>query len=494
MKAPQGQPQQKPASPPAKAAEGLHAFEAAKLPKGLAPIDSFSELNAVVTQVKNGEPSALYSQSRAKTALSQRSEILTACAPLFQDVADKISQLYVFNMQRGSTEGNRIRSGLTRFIHTGLMAYLPEAVQNVWKHFHLEVKEYPQGHPLLRVFGWAYNKMMRLDESEGRPDLAYISRGKIGGEPAHYSLHTHVDVPLFLEQYGLNTSLAALALAACHDAFEEGLVLRFIDGAWTMTDVDLNELSTRFPEDNLGYKLAVGIAALTETPEEELLPKLRSDSLLVHTQLLDELRSSNAQMAKLSEKDFQKIHFSDPLVFGGLALQVCEVVGEIAALEHQTSDRELSRELWDTASAIVSVEICDRMSDIASLDRHVEWYKDDPFLGRYKTVAYVSRMLNMHEALTEAIAEFPEELQSHFNDAMQGYLHLIKHKLNDVNALLEKEGQPGISLAELEEFYREIFTPIQQSANALQREAVCHKVQDLMRFVADTKLDKQTNS
>ena len=169
----------------------------------------------------------------------------------------------------------------------------------------------------------------------GGSDISFISRGTAGGVTAPYPLHTHVDVIFALYAHGLITSDLCVALAACHDAYEEGSLLRFRSGKWQMEQVDLEELINKFPKDGLGRGLAIGVPALTETPFDELtkilpgkvLQPFQTDSL-AHF-------ASKGRYPKLDRETREKVHTADPLVFGGLAVQVREVVG--ALLERRTS-------------------------------------------------------------------------------------------------------------------------------------------------------------
>ena len=452
------------------------AFSQDRMPPS-AGIDSFTRFAQRASAVLE-EQQVSESYNEAGVHLRERQETLDKCGQHFRRVATNISNLYSYNASLNHSNGDgNLPSGLTRDVHMGLLTFLPNDVKEIWGNQHL--LEDPAKSDLFRVFGWSFNKMMKLDLVDGRPDIAYISRGSTGGDPAPYPMHTHVDVPKLISSYGLTNSMLTVALCACHDAFEEGKVMHLVNADWETQTVNLDSLIDKFPN-GLGRQLAIGVAALTESSESEMLEKMLPDDISSYRALIDDVIASNPICQNLSKEQRDKIHHADPLVFGGLAVQVKAVVQSIAAMAIEPELQLSSDQLEELATSIISVEIGDRKSDISSLERHLAWYTEDQELARYKTVAYISRMLNMHSALSDSIQMLPETSRPQFDADMESYLQMLVQKLDEVNQILEEGGQKTISVAELETFHSEIFMPLQSYANRIIEQPILEKTSSIL--------------
>lgn len=389
------------------------------------------------------------SQRAVRRLLASRENLLRESKGAISRAADEISREYNLQANKPGYEGLTYES--VNRIFKDLLSSLPPAARALWPSLY-DASE-PERLQLFKVFSWSFNRMKDRSACEEGVEFRIKARGAIGGEEMPYPAHTHLDVPFCMRMLGLPLDELSLALAACHDTFEEGIGIQVMLDKLDVRRVDLNELVSRFSEGHLGTSLAVGIAALTESRYVDIVLALPEESILSF-EAQARLHRGDITVFRGWDRVLTKIHLQDPLVFGGLALQVCETVRSLVAMAG-TAPLALAR-------SILEVELGDRVSDMATLERQLDYYSADPSFARYRTIAYASRLLNMQEKVTAAAAL----LSGPSLDApLSAYREVLRAKLEEISDRLSVLGERRIDERSLREFHEEVFRPIQERAD-----------------------------
>jgi hypothetical protein len=115
------------------------------------------------------------------------------------------------------------------------------------------------------------------------------------------------------------------------------------------------------------------------------------------------------------------------------------------------------------AKCMIEVELTDRMSEMAELERFIINKSNSPRFARIKTLLNSCKMLNMFEKLSGSIELLGE--QEYFQQGLTGYLATLKVKLGEVNRMLDSLGEQPVSDDELVRFYYSRFKPVQEQAD-----------------------------
>jgi hypothetical protein len=226
-------------------------------------------------------------------------------------------------------------------------------------------------------------------------------------------------------------------------------------------------------------QLAVGIPTLTETEYLDLAMALPNEKIEDFENFVRPLYRSQVEATPGHDRWLTKIFLQDPLVFGGLALQIATTVRVlsqyISGIEPELLlDKEEANRLL---LGIVEVELADRMSDMSTLERHLEGPVEEYAYSRFRVMAYAARMLNMHDRLSEAVSDLPQDDKLRFEGAFRKYLAVLACKLEEVSEGLEKAGVPGITPQSFDTYYREVFSPVQRKAEEATADFLSRKVE-----------------
>lgn len=411
--------------------------------------------------------------------LKRRNEIVLAVSGNFEKAASEISSIFVeYQKDKRQSHETELPPGATRKTYMRMLSQLGD-YSLLWPHLpkiKLEDDSY------FKFFCLTLNKYKK-NGSEGFTPKTRSSLITASGEYP-YGVHTHVNIPGFIRAYNLDRETLVYPLAHGHDLEEEGLRV--------VNDEDLSEVNSRylidkFPDNNLGLQLAVGIPALTESVYEVIESELGSKYLDSSHRVIQEAETYRFAKENFEShgKWFPKLMFKDPMVYGGLATQIQEVCKKLISLSSSGKENlKLSKsELVNLAKCIIKVEIADRMDDMADLDRIVKKEsKNDLDYGRFWTMFYSSRMLNMFEKLSETIKE--NSWEEEFNPALQGYIDILEIKLNEISEELEKHKKEPLTLNELLDFYEKEFKPIQTTVDLASKEFIKRKSERILNVLA----------
>lgn len=408
---------------------------------------------------------------RAREILDGRAELMRECQAPFTSAAAAISSEYTIQTKQPGYEG--LSYATVNAVFGALVDALPQAARALWPGFEAA----HEGSPLFKVFSWSFNRM-KDRETSGEERIRIKSRGEIDGQPLPYPMHTHLDVPYCMRALGYEPALGATALAACHDAFEEGNGIRIALEKIDLRSLDLKDLIGRFPDEGLGRQLSAGIPALTESEYVDVALRLPVEAIEEFEDFARPLYPAAREAFPERMAGVTKIHLQDPLVFGGLALQIRDTLEEIAKLASEPEGAHPlgKRGLEDLAENIVRVELADRLSDMATLDRQIDDYPEDLDYARYRIVAYASRMLNMHDQIERGAESLPEEARSRCELARGRYIAVLAEKIEESSRRLEAEGARSITLDDVRNFHERIFRPIQAKADEVMREFLKGKI------------------
>lgn len=404
--------------------------------------------------------------TNARELLRIRQEALDSAHPAFYEATSKVIQVFR-DTTNGTDSPEELKPGSTRGIYSTLFANQKNNYW-LWPHLPLNSPEELVKSPYFRFFCLVMNKYKtKADNGEIAPR---IRLGRINGKSIPYSLHTHVDLEVFINLLGLGEKPLTHLLGEGHDLQEEGLRFGINHD---LVEVDPKYLIDKFSEENIGLKLAIGIPVLTES-EYEIMEKAIPDIGLYKEHSLVGKVFNEALSSYSNQEDYVKqIVLQNPFKFGGLAVQIKKAVEKIVA---SPSSKLSKDELLDLANSIVSVELTDRMSDMSDLERIVEKYgKKYPNYSRFSTIHYACRMLNMYEKLTSSIELLKAD--DFYKEAKEAYLDILEVKITDVNEKLKGIGENPISTNELFNFYRDTFKPMQEIADR----------------IADSFLEEKTN-
>lgn len=417
--------------------------------------------------------------ARAKEILSERMEILRLSQPAMSKAAAEIGAEYNIQTRQQGYEGLSYESVNRIFRDT--IERLPENAQKIWGD--LQNDPDIESNPMFKVFTWAFNRMKQI---QGEQELIQMrNRGTLDGDKMPYASHSHIDVPYCMHALGFQETKLSVALAASHDTYEEGNGIRVEATGINLRELDLKQLLQRFPDENLGRMLAVGIQTLTESEYTDLALTLPVDDLDGYQQIARLVHEDETARFEGQDRWITKMHQQDPLVFGGLAVQVAMTIdklGQRAAMGG--SDPMSAQEMYELAAGIAKVELGDRLSDISTIDRQLDMFPNDPEFARYKIMAYAARMLNMHEKIQSAVDRaLPAEMQAEFAPAFDRYVGVLANKLIEINDRLEQAGVAPISAEAFSDMQSTVFRPIQDAADAVTREFLEAKVDRYMQLV-----------
>lgn len=407
--------------------------------------------------------------TRAKELLRIRQEALDSAHPAFYEATSKVIQVFrdATDLEQGPEE---LKPGSTRSIYSHLFASQKENSW-LWPHLPLNAPEELVKSPYFKFFCLVMNKYKtKADNGEIAPR---IRLGRINGKSIPYSLHTHVDLEVFINLLGLGEKPFTHLLGEGHDLQEEGLIF---GRNHELVAVDPKYLIDKFSEENIGLKLAIGIPILTESEYEimgKAIPGIGSykDHPAVNKVFIEALTNYYNQ-----ENYIKQIVLENPFKFGGLAVQIKKAVEKLIT----SSSLKLNKdELLELANSIVSVELTDRMSDMSDIERIVEKYgKKYPGYSRFSTIYYACRMLNMYEKLTSSIELL--KANDFYKEAKETYLDILEVKITDVNEKLKGIGEKPISTDELFTFYKDTFKPMQEIADKMADSFIEEKTNEIL--------------
>ena len=419
----------------------------------------------------------------AKAVLQERGELLIPINEQFVLAQDTIIDLHNYHLQNPGPDPPRteLPDGKTRLLCLGLIGSL-QKFSYLWPHMPVNDFEELPNNKHFRFFSLVLNKYKVLSNGKFKPKRR---DGTLGGLPISYATHTHADLEIFMKSFKLGSSNEAFSLAVGHDLEEEGqrLVLGSNDH-----HVDATYLIDKYPENNLGLFWAIGIPTLTESKYDVMKKAMNASD----QSLLTNFRESPVVTSTLEESlngfhqshDINKIKnliLHSHLEFGGLALQIKPTINRLREAVKQYDDKrfKLSKEqLESLAKSLIEVELSDRMSDIAELDRFIGTYKNPPQFARHRTIFQACRMLNMYEKLSEEIEK--ASWTDDFTIARDGFIGVIRAKLIDANQLLLRHGEKAIDDDELISFYYTKFRPVQLEADKAMTLFIENKVKNIL--------------
>ena len=429
--------------------------------------------------------------------LQQREQLLQSAHPYFRDAANRVVKI-VTQRANGVVQGAALNlevDGAVRGELVALLNNVPQPLKDLWLGLPSGTDRYERLLQLSQVFYWSLSRMIQFGidgDSAKVPNIEVKHRGTVDGEPAPYALHTCVDVPFAVSKIlGLRSidpwsASMQLALEWVHDTKEVGQQLEWVEGRFTDGVIVLGELDAQLPLRRLGQKLAIGTELVTESEFEEIYN--------FDPAAYDDFEKSVNSRIERCIADYQldscqwitKILLRDPLVFGGLALQISS--GTKSLCEYDSSARASGLKVAaarNLAQTICTTEAGDRVADMATLERHIEQHKNDLGLMRFKILAYCSRMLNMYEKLVEANEYLDPQFQPLMQRALRTYLAVLAVKFDQMNLEIP-DGAKRIKREELLRFYDNIFVPIQTAADLVTQPFVDKKISSVLKGSSHT--------
>lgn len=411
------------------------------------------------------ELAPLTAEDPAFDFFSRRQRLMRQMAPAFIMSSEAVERVYQSHLELDQIG---LPPGSTRFIYASLVGGLGEDYARIAGPLATDLAD-PESR-LFRVFGWSLN---RMKEAGDEPDrlLRMITRGSLDDLKLPYGMHTHLDVPLAISALGFAPSELTLAFAFSHDTFEEGSFNQQLVGEGNerrlqTQSLDLKALAHIFGP-QFGNALALGIQMLTESEYEEIEAQVPHDQIQQYISEAERFVHRPDEMRSIPRKWDQKYHFEDPLVFGGLALQISKSVG----LLPETLLR-----------AIVEAEMGDRLSDISDMERFFVSHADSPMVARYRFLLYSSRMLNMLDKLSKVAATVNDiKWQADFERASRRYRQLLWLKIESLNVSLMRFEIMPISKFEMADFYHNRFREIQRRADDVMDPFLERKITGLVR-------------
>ena len=399
----------------------------------------------------------------ASDVLRTRSQILPPINAKFVEASNVVIDLFNHNRicQKGGTNNDHeLPDGKTRLVYLGMMISL-QRYRHLWPHLPIENPEALQVNDDFKFFRLVLNKYKVL--KSGKYELK-TRLGKMDGLPVAYATHTHADLENFMISYFSNSPNEAFSLAVGHDLNEEGLRVSPVGGSG---EVDPKYLTNKFPNNKLGLKLAIGIPTLTETKKDGLkacIQKSTMDAYRKSGPVVDLQREFFALCPDSKGKITSAIYHS-PMEYGGLALQIKRVIEKLKAMSDSSDTKShlTADEMKLLAKCMIEVELTDRMSEMAELERFIINKSNSPRFARIKTLLNSCKMLNMFEKLSGSIELLGDE--EYFQPALNGYLATLKVKLTEVNRMLDTLGEQPVSDDELVKFYYSRFKPVQEQAD-----------------------------
>jgi hypothetical protein len=301
----------------------------------------------------------------------------------------------------------------TREVISGVLLQLPSPMQRIWSDaIHNNRNQFNQ---IRKAFCWAFKSLVSVDSKN---QIAIKDRSL----KMPYAVHTHVDVPYAIACIirGVPDSLT-LAVSCTHDSKEEGkfIVWDEIERTAIACDFDASKLKGIFPNDNLGTRLAISIPTLTESTFDEMKSYCDVPKLIKKVNAI--LEEAGESIVSEDNLKYHKFYVKDPLVFGGLALQIQSVVENL--LVGPNKDEDL-------AFSIVITEIADRISDVSSLEYYFNYQSEfGPQAARRRVMCLYGRIHNMLDKLSQT--------QQLFESADKK--NLIDNGLKFLQALLEEK-------------------------------------------------------
>lgn len=424
--------------------------------------------------------------------LEQREVLLQLAHPYFRDAANRVVKI-ITNRANGVVQHSALDLEIDAAVRGELVSLLnsvPQELKDLWLGLPEGIDKSERLLQLTQVFYWSLSRMIEfaVDADSSRvPHIEVRNRGMVDGEPAPYALHTCVDLPFAVSNIlNLRSSeswKAALQIAMewAHDTKEVGKQLKWVEGRFTEGTVSLDDLSSQLPLRRLGQKLEVGIEILTESELDEISE--------FNPKAVSEYEKKISKYVKQCSKEYKlevdpwitKILLRDPIVFGGLAMQVKLAVNMLCNFDASVRYSGLSTSAaCDLAETICSTESGDRVADMFTLERHIEQHKSNPSLMRFKILAYCSRMLNMYEKLVESSEKLSADKQPAMQRALRSYLAVLAVKFDQMNQQIP-DGTERIRREDLLKFYQNVFIPIQNAADEVSAPFVEHKLQRVLR-------------
>ena len=469
----------------------LESLERARLP-AFAPLsraDVFEDLRNSLNRIWTPENVEYRAVSEL---LQQREQLLELAHPYFRDAASRVVKI-VTHQATGVLQRSALDleiDGAVRLALVELLNNVPQQLKDLWLGLPAGTDHSDRLLQLSQVFYWSLSRMIQFGidgDSKTVPRIEVRNRGTVAGEPAPYALHTCVDVPFavshILELRSSDPWMAALQLATewAHDTKEVGKQLHWVEGRFTEGVIILGDLDSQLPLRKLGQKLAIGVELLTESEFDEIYEYDKA-AYQRFADSVESLVQQCKQEYKLETDPWlTKILLRDPLVFGGLALQVklgskLLCVGDPAVRASGLS-ASAARGL---AEAICTTEQGDRVADMATLERHIEQHKSDLGLMRFKILAYCSRMLNMYEKMVDAVEYLDPQIQPKMQRALRTYLSVLAVKFDQMNLEIP-DGAKRIRRGELLRFYAGVFVPIQTAADRAIEPFIHQKINNIIR-------------
>ena len=280
--------------------------------------------------------------NQARNILKDRDSLLTSIVHPLGEIVEVIVDRFNSLPNGINLSGHELPQGYTRGYYTEFLQNT-EAGQKILKlwfgnNAKLEdVSKYPHKNKILESILYGFNKLKVVGaDNKVQPRKRKSKIGDVSNPV--YQIHTHVEVPFILEKFGfIDSDLLSIALGVNHDTTEEGMrAVREEDGVIHAEVIRIKDLVGKFPENNLGRKLAMGIQVLTESEKDEIE---RSHPNIFSSLLNRDLRKPNGDLVKVSEEyrrikaetkqrdeDITEHLIEGPLKYGGLALQVREFV------------------------------------------------------------------------------------------------------------------------------------------------------------------------
>ena len=396
----------------------------------------------------------------ASDVLRTRSQILPPINAKFVEASNVVIDLFNHNricQKGGANNDHELPDGKTRLPYLGMMTSL-QRYHHLWPHMPTQNPDELQENDHFKFFRLVLNKYKIL--KAGKYELK-TRLGKMDGLPVAYSTHTHADLENFMISYFSNSPSEAFSLAVGHDLNEEGLR---INAGGETGEVNPRYLINKFPDRKLGLILAIGIPTLTETKKDGLKACVNMDTYRKSEPVTTLLSELFALCPDSKDKVRSAIYYS-PMEYGGLALQIKRVVERLNEMSDKldTNYHLTKGEMKLLAKCMIEVELTDRMSEMAELERFIINKSNSPRFARIKTLLNSCKMLNMFEKLSGSIELLGE--QEYFQQGLTGYLATLKVKLGEVNRMLDSLGEQHVSDDELVRFYYSRFKPVQEQAD-----------------------------
>jgi hypothetical protein len=417
-----------------------------------------------------------------KTPLQNISEILDFRDRLSAEINPPFTQMMgtimsMMNNQRDETSGHELPDGSTRELYRSFIEDHP-ILQCLYR-------VYPQKDfdTLLRYFGYNANKLKMIQDGILKPK----SRKAVNStEGVVYPIHTHIELPYFGYVFNFLRSKLTLSMMFSHDCEEEGLRLKTDRNGdiASLEPIDLRQLDHRGFDKNI----RLGVYLLTEARSvREMVEDHHLTRLIKEGPIKDQMNDFELLFISVDDnaQEFlqqRKILIEDPLIFGGLALQIAAGVEFLMA--HLESD-ELGMnkgEMLDLAKAVVATEMADRMSDAMGLERFVYAKKySNKEMARFKTMNYVCRLMNMYEKLVyarELIKSADPEFDG-FEEGFEAYTGILEIMVERVNVGLETFHVKRLTWQEIQHYYYDKFKPRQELCDRYAKPYVNRRIKEI---------------